>query len=145
MVNTGEVSFLSEFQFIIFVKMNGVTSDRDVSDVNEDFQLDGGQMNDLLQQLETYTPVIPDGVARHYLNRAGVNTTDPAVVRLIALASQKFISDIVNDAMQLNRMKGSSQTSRGGKKEKRSLLTMEDLLPSLAERGIKVKKPSYYP
>uniref|UniRef100_H2ZF82 Transcription initiation factor TFIID subunit 10 n=1 Tax=Ciona savignyi TaxID=51511 RepID=H2ZF82_CIOSA len=124
--------------------MNGMNNEREAAD--EDFQLADAQMIDLVQQLEVYTPTIPDGVAEHYLNRAGVNTLDPAVVRLIALAGQKFISDIVNDAMQLNKMKGSSQTSRSAKtKDKRSLLTMDDLNPALTERGIKVKKPLYYP
>lgn len=41
-------------------------------------------------------------------------------VRLIALASQKFVADIINDTMQLNKMKGSAQASRSSKaKEKK--------------------------
>ena len=41
-------------------------------------------------------------------------------VRLIALAAQKFVADIVNDTMQLNKMKGSAQASRSSKsKEKK--------------------------
>ncbi|CAK8679091.1 unnamed protein product [Clavelina lepadiformis] len=101
--------------------------------------------NNVLQQMENYTPTIPDAVTEHFLNKAGVNSDDNRVTRLISLAAQKFIADIVNDTYQLSKMKGSAQTARSSKsKEKKMVLTMEDLTPVLAEKGIKVKKPAYY-
>nr|CAB3266787.1 transcription initiation factor TFIID subunit 10-like [Phallusia mammillata] len=126
--------------------MNGVKTEKDMSsEEDEETQLSDSQFVDLLQQLENYTPTIPDGVAEYYLNRSGVNTTDTRIVRLISLAAQKFMSDILNDALQLNKMKGSAQNARSSKtKEKKLLLTMDDLVPVLADRGIKVKKPAYY-
>lgn len=130
--------------------MNGVKTEADstlvINEENDDSaQLSEPAFNDLLQQLESYSPTIPDGVAEYYLNKAGVNTDDARIVRLIALAAQKFVADIVNDTMQLSKMKGSAQTSRSSKsKEKKLVLTMDDLAPVLAERGIKVKKPVYY-
>ncbi|XP_056116888.1 transcription initiation factor TFIID subunit 10 isoform X2 [Rhinichthys klamathensis goyatoka] len=100
---------------------------------------------DFLMQLEDYTPTIPDAVTGYYLNRAGFEASDPRIIRLISLASQKFISDIANDALQHCKMKGTaSGSSRNKAKDKKYTLTMEDLTPALTEYGINVKKPHYF-
>ncbi|XP_051949887.1 transcription initiation factor TFIID subunit 10-like isoform X2 [Xyrauchen texanus] len=100
---------------------------------------------DFLMQLEDYTPTIPDAVTGYYLNRAGFEASDPRIIRLISLASQKFISDIANDALQHCKMKGTaSGSSRNKTKDKKYTLTMEDLTPALSEYGINVKKPHYF-
>ncbi|XP_068604609.1 transcription initiation factor TFIID subunit 10 [Brachionichthys hirsutus] len=100
---------------------------------------------DFLMQLEDYTPTIPDAVTGYYLNRAGFEASDPRIIRLISLASQKFISDIANDALQYCKMKGTaSGSSRSKTKDKKYTLTMEDLTPALTEYGINVKKPHYF-
>ncbi|XP_056279106.1 transcription initiation factor TFIID subunit 10 isoform X2 [Pseudoliparis swirei] len=100
---------------------------------------------DFLMQLEEYTPTIPDAVTGYYLNRAGFEASDPRIIRLISLASQKFISDIANDALQYCKMKGTaSGSSRNKTKDKKYTLTMEDLSPALSEYGVNVKKPYYF-
>ncbi|KAM6983125.1 transcription initiation factor TFIID subunit 10 [Labrus bergylta] len=100
---------------------------------------------DFLMQLEEYTPTIPDAVTGYYLNRAGFEASDPRIIRLISLASQKFISDIANDALQYCKMKGTaSGSSRSKTKDKKYTLTMEDLAPALTEYGVNVKKPYYF-
>ncbi|KAM4563139.1 transcription initiation factor TFIID subunit 10 [Odontesthes bonariensis] len=100
---------------------------------------------DFLMQLEDYTPTIPDAVTGYYLNRAGFEASDPRIIRLISLASQKFISDIANDALQYCKMKGTaSGSSRNKTKDKKYTLTMEDLTPALSEYGVNVKKPYYF-
>ncbi|XP_003963314.1 transcription initiation factor TFIID subunit 10 [Takifugu rubripes] len=100
---------------------------------------------DFLMQLEEYTPTIPDAVTGYYLNRAGFEASDPRIIRLISLASQKFISDIANDALQYCKMKGTaSGSSRSKTKDKKYTLTMEDLAPALSEYGVNVKKPHYF-
>lgn len=104
----------------------------------------GTPLAEFLQQLEDYTPTIPDTVTGYYLNRTGFDASDPRVVRMISLAAQKFISDIVNDALQHCKMRGSGQSSRKVGKDKRYTLTMEDLTPALSEYGINVKKPYYF-
>ncbi|XP_077998529.1 transcription initiation factor TFIID subunit 10-like [Glandiceps talaboti] len=104
----------------------------------------GTPLAEFLQQLEDYTPTIPDAVTGYHLNRSGFDASDPRVVRMISLAAQKFISDIVNDALQHCKMRGSGQSSRKIGKDKRYTLTMEDLTPALMEYGINVKKPYYF-
>lgn len=62
---------------------------------------------------------------------------------MISIAAQKFISDIVNDALQHCKMRGAGQAKKATK-DKRYTLTMEDLTPALADYGVNVKKPHYY-
>jgi len=99
---------------------------------------------DFLNQLEDYTPAIPDAVTVHYLNTSGFETTDPRIVRLISIAAQKFISEVVNDALQHCKMRGASGQTKKTTKDKKYTLTMEDLSPALSDYGINVKKPPYF-
>lgn len=104
----------------------------------------GVSLSDFILQLEDHTATVPDSVTAYYLNRAGFESTDPRIVRLISLAAQKFVSDVANDALQHCKMKGWGQSSKKQGKEKRFTLTLEDLTPALAEYGINVKKPLYF-
>jgi len=100
---------------------------------------------EFLENMETYTPIIPDAVTNYYLQRSGFDCDDIRVKRLIALATQKFIADIAHDALQY--CKSRSQNTAGNKdrkKDKKLLLTMEDLSSALAEYGINASKPEYY-
>ncbi|RWS31797.1 transcription initiation factor TFIID subunit 10-like protein [Leptotrombidium deliense] len=106
-------------------------------------QSNAQSLADFLLQLEDYTPTIPDAVTNFYLNSSGFETSDDRIVRLISLAAQKFISDIVNDALQHCKMRGAGQTKKTCK-DKRYTLTLEDLTPALSEYGISVKKPHYF-
>lgn len=62
-----------------------------------------------MQQLENYESTIPDAVTSHYLNTAGFDTNDPRIVRLISIATQKFIADIANDTLQHSQMRTNQQ------------------------------------
>ncbi|XP_059044957.1 transcription initiation factor TFIID subunit 10-like isoform X1 [Achroia grisella] len=108
----------------------------------------GHVLSDFLLQLENYNPSIPDSVVAHYLNMSGFESQDPRLIRLIALASQKFLSDIANDALQHCKMRTSSQINQAknqkGPKEKKYVMTMEDLAPALQEYGITARKPHYF-
>ncbi|PVH18367.1 uncharacterized protein CXQ87_001292 [Candidozyma duobushaemuli] len=55
-----------------------------------------------------FSPIIPDAVTDYYLARNGFETADVRVKRLLALATQKFISDIAQDAYEYSRIRSSS-------------------------------------
>ncbi|KAI6203617.1 Transcription initiation factor TFIID subunit 10 [Aphelenchoides besseyi] len=63
--------------------------------------LNGRTLGDFIESLNAVQPVIPDAVALHVMRKKGLTTEDPRIVRLISIATQKFISDIALDAMQL--------------------------------------------
>ena len=110
----------------------------------ENMPTEGPNLAEFLNQLEDYVPTIPDAVTVSYMQRAGFENVDPRIVRLISLASQKFVSDIAHDALQHCKMRGSGQSSRKSGKDKRYTLTMDDLSPALNEYGVHVKKPPYF-
>ncbi|KAK6031344.1 transcription initiation factor TFIID subunit [Ostertagia ostertagi] len=99
-------------------------------------------MRDFINELEDYVPTIPDSVTLHFMRSCGCDCSDPRIVRLIALATQKYVSDIILDAMQQARMKGLGQTKKGTK-ETRYCLTNDVLEPVLKEYGIDFILPPY--
>ncbi|EDV99234.1 transcription initiation factor TFIID subunit 10b [Drosophila grimshawi] len=104
-------------------------------------------LSDFLLQLEDYTPLMPDAVTAHYLNMGGFHSDDRRIVRLISIATQKFMSDIIDDSLQHSKVRTHMQNSAtpGGSKAKdrKFTLTMEDLQPALADYGINVRKMHY--
>uniref|UniRef100_A0A1I7Z5R7 Transcription initiation factor TFIID subunit 10 n=1 Tax=Steinernema glaseri TaxID=37863 RepID=A0A1I7Z5R7_9BILA len=54
-----------------------------------------------IEDIAHYEPTLPDAVTQYYANSCGIDLEDldPRVVRLIAVAAQKFIADIVSDSM----------------------------------------------
>src|SRR5699024_1820537 len=104
----------------------------------------GQPLIDFLQYLDDYKPSIPDSVTAHYMHSAGFAANDPRVLRLVSIASQKFIADIANDSLQHCKMRTALNQTKKGTKDKRYTLTFEDLTPVLAEYGINIKKPQYF-
>ena len=86
-----------------------------------------------------------DLVTSHYLASAGLETTDPRIVKLVSLAAQKFVSDVAADALTHCKMKQNTGAKKGGGgKDKKLIMTTEDLSQALSEQGVSVKKPMYY-
>ncbi|GME75328.1 unnamed protein product [Ambrosiozyma monospora] len=59
-----------------------------------------------------FTPIIPPAVAQYYLSKNGLNLqhskNGDKIVKLLSLATQKFVSDIANNAFEFNRIRSSS-------------------------------------
>ena len=76
---------------------------------------------------------IPDELVTYYLNRSGFNCPDQRVKRLIAVAAQKFISDIATEALSSARQRSQKRdrASRDrpapAKADSKLVLTTEDL------------------
>ncbi|KAI7899047.1 transcription initiation factor TFIID 23-30kDa subunit-domain-containing protein [Cokeromyces recurvatus] len=104
------------------------------------------EMAELLVTIDNYTPIIPDSVIDYYLNKTGCECDDARVKKLYALAAQKLIADLATDALQFNKLKQGTSRSNTSKsaKEKKTVLSMDDLSSALAEHGLNIKKPEYY-
>ncbi|KAI8378188.1 transcription initiation factor TFIID 23-30kDa subunit-domain-containing protein [Choanephora cucurbitarum] len=99
-------------------------------------------MAEFLAMMDNYAPIIPDAVTDYYLSKSGFNCDDVRIKRLLALATQKFVADIATDAFQYCKVRQSGNRKSG--KERKTVLTMEDLTAALAEYGVNIKKPEYY-
>ncbi|KAK3244601.1 hypothetical protein CYMTET_45792 [Cymbomonas tetramitiformis] len=102
-----------------------------------------------LAMLEEYTPTIPDALTEYYLTRSGCPEPSVNLVRLISLASQKFVSDIAEEAKwySTQRIEATARDKREqgfDVKDKRLVLTTEDLASALKEFGVNIKKPTYF-
>ncbi|KAG8800120.1 Transcription initiation factor TFIID subunit 10 [Serendipita sp. 411] len=89
---------------------------------------------------------IPSEVTDYYLQRVGFDCEDERLKRLLALAAQKFVSDIAADAYSHARIRsGGARNKAGGAAAKiKTVLTMDDLTAALGEYGVNAKKPEYY-
>ncbi|XP_058802675.1 transcription initiation factor TFIID subunit 10-like [Phymastichus coffea] len=98
-----------------------------------------------LMDKENFEPTVPDAVAEKLMQVSGCLTTDPKVTKLIAVAAQTFISVVAKDAMQHYKMRGAPQSNKfRGKDEQHNTLVMEDLISSIEDRGVVVRKPPYF-
>ena len=87
-------------------------------------------------------------MTRHYLELSGFHSDDQRLVRLVSLATQKFVEDVCQDCMQLCKSHqstgvasgsggagsgGAKGDKKGGSKDKRLVLTNEVLGKVLSE------------
>ncbi|KAI4370719.1 hypothetical protein MLD38_019038 [Melastoma candidum] len=104
-------------------------------------------VTEFLASLMDYTPTIPDELVEHYLGRSGFQCPDVRLVRLVAVATQKFVADIASDALQHCKARQSTVVKDKRdkqQKDKRLILTMEDLSKALREYGVNVKHQEYF-
>lgn len=110
-------------------------------------------LKELLDAMDEFSPIIPDAVVDYYLTKSGFKSNDPRIKRLLALATQKFVADIVNDAYQFAKIRAQSATASGGagrgragpgSMSGRTVLTMESLSGVLGDYGINAGKPDFY-
>eukprot|EP01129_Flabellula_baltica_P014074 TRINITY_DN6669_c0_g1_i1.p1 TRINITY_DN6669_c0_g1~~TRINITY_DN6669_c0_g1_i1.p1 ORF type:complete len:125 (+),score=26.63 TRINITY_DN6669_c0_g1_i1:28-375(+) len=94
---------------------------------------------EFFQELENYTPTIPVELTDFYLRRSGYICPDKKVTKLVSLATQKFLTDIIHDSMQYCK-----QHNQSVKGKAQFVLTMDDLSRALGDYGINVNKPPYH-
>lgn len=67
-------------------------------------------------------------------------------IRVISIATQQFMANVTNGAMQRCKGRFATLTSKSGEvpKNGKYTLTMEDLTPALFDYGITIRKPPYF-
>lgn len=73
-----------------------------------DTKTPGEILDDFCTELKDINTTLPDSVINHYMRKSGFVVNDEKLVKLISIASQKFISEIVNDVMQHHKLKTKS-------------------------------------
>eukprot|EP00898_Chlorokybus_atmophyticus_P005405 jgi/Chlat1/5866/Chrsp4S06377 len=106
-------------------------------------------LEEFLSSLEDYVPTIPDDLTNHYLAKSGLQANDVRLTRLVSIAAQKFVADIANDALQYCKIRqqavGKEKKAQAlMNKDKRLILTSEDLTTALREYGVNITKQEYY-
>lgn len=109
-------------------------------------------LKELVDAMDEFSPIIPDAVTDYYLTKAGFKTSDVRIKRLLALATQKFVADIANDAYQFSRIHAQSSSTQasapkrqgGASGSNRTVLTMESLGGVLDDYGIDARRPDFF-
>ncbi|XP_078431429.1 transcription initiation factor TFIID subunit 10-like [Wolffia australiana] len=108
---------------------------------------DDAPLAEFLASLMDYTPTIPDELVEHYLSRSGFQCPDLRLTRLVAVATQKFIAEVASDALQHCKARQTSTIKDKRdkqQKDKRLVLTIEDLSKALREYGVNLKHQEYF-
>jgi hypothetical protein len=99
------------------------------------------EMSDFFAALDKYHPTVPDAVVLHHLSKSGVNVKDPRIARLVALAADKFLAEIIYESKQSAILK-----KRNKGKDKRKLeeisecLQLSDLNQALQAKRISISR-----
>lgn len=72
-----------------------------------------------------FAPIIPDAVTDYCLSKNGFETSDVKIKRLLALATQKFILDIAQDAYEYSRIRNSSAVYNSSNPQVRAKLLLQ--------------------
>lgn len=80
---------------------------------DSDTKTPGEILDEFCVRLNDINTTLPDSVVNHYMKKTGFLVNDPKLIKIISIASQKFISEIVNDVMQHHKLKtkSASQTT----------------------------------
>ena len=96
-----------------------------------------------LEDVDEYKPTVPEAIVQHYLQLGGAATDDPRILKLVALATDHFLANIVKDAKSTGELRvGEKRPATGDEQE--YTLTMEDVAEALRGRGVKISKCASY-
>ncbi|KAL6209472.1 hypothetical protein ACLB2K_020414 [Fragaria x ananassa] len=108
---------------------------------------DDASLSEFLASLMDYTPTIPDELVEHYLAKSGFQCPDVRLIRLVAVATQNLVAEVATDALQQCKTRQAAVVKDKRdkqQKDKRPILTMEDLSKALREYGVNVKHQEYF-
>lgn len=121
---------------------NNTSNDTSMRNENESVK---AETNETDIDLDEFTPLIPDVVLDHLLERNGIDCVDKETKKTISLMAQKFITDVATSAFQFHKIhQKAAQKDKRFSKEKKLTLNMLDLEKALEEYGINVSRPHYF-
>ncbi|KAK8831888.1 TATA Binding Protein Associated Factor 10 [Blastocystis sp. ATCC 50177/Nand II] len=102
------------------------------------------EVKELIKALKEYTPTIPDEITKYLLQTSGCNIEDETSIRLVSLATQRYISEIISVARNYNKMRRESEKTNDPDTEKNQALLLKDLQNALHDLGINNQGKNMY-
>ncbi|KFM26282.1 Transcription initiation factor TFIID subunit 10 [Auxenochlorella protothecoides] len=111
--------------------------------------LTGEELKNFIDSLEDAQLAVPDELTQYALRRTGHECVDTRTVRLVSLAAQRFIASLLDEAINVHKRRKlapASQLKADGHnvRDKRAVLTTEELVEALKECGVNAKVAPYY-
>jgi transcription initiation factor TFIID subunit 10 len=87
--------------------------------------------------LDSYSPTIPEALSNHYLERSGVECKDERILKLVSLAADKVLTEILYEAKQVSKLRQQAVKNNPKKRqEMNETLELEDVAGSLTQMRI---------
>ena len=87
-----------------------------------------------LEEIEKYNPKLSEDIIRQICDEKGLITSDPRLYRIIAIAAQEFLEDILTGTAE----------SIICKKKNNKFLEWKELAEILKEKGINTNRTQFY-
>jgi hypothetical protein len=87
-----------------------------------------------IEEIENYTPKLSEDLVKQICEEKGLDTSDPRVYRLITIAAQAFVEDIVS----------STAESIISKKNNNKFLEWKELTEVLKEKGLSSNRSQFF-
>ena len=87
-----------------------------------------------LEEIEKYNPKLSEDIIRQICDEKGLITSDPRLYRIIAIAAQEFLEDILTGTAE----------SINCKKKNNKFLEWKELAEILKEKGINTNRTQFY-
>ncbi|OMJ79060.1 hypothetical protein SteCoe_21006 [Stentor coeruleus] len=97
----------------------------------------------LIDKVESSKTIIPPEYVAKILEIKGCFSSDPICSKVVAIAVQNFLTNILNEVLDIIPGKPVTILNNKGKDQKLSL-NMRDLAGALEVLGVKVEKPIFY-
>ncbi len=104
----------------------------------DDVEQPNPSISSLIEGVEGYMPTIPEQLTKYYSECNGLSIRDDNVAKLLSLAVDKVLVDILHNAQQRSLMR--KQVSKSGSNKEDETLELEDLEGALAEMRIFVRR-----
>lgn len=89
------------------------------------------ELCDFLVGVDNYQPTVPEAVSTYCLERSGVDVKDARVAKIVSLAADFLLSDLVKEAREISRLRQMSVRNLKRRQEIEDTLEMPDLELSL--------------
>lgn len=93
------------------------------------------EISTFLDKLDTYQPTIPTEVSSYHLSKSGCSVIDTRMSKLVSLAADKFLAEVIYEAKQATLLKNKNKRHA---EEINAVFTMDALCVSLKRKNISV-------
>ena len=97
-------------------------------------------LHDFLSAIDAYNPTLPEAVSNYYLEKSGLAVHDDRISKLVSLASDKFLSEIIYEAKQISLLRQQGLKNNKRRTEMAETLETEDLEGSIAQMRIFLRR-----
>jgi hypothetical protein len=96
----------------------------------------GEELNEFLTALDAYNPTFPEATAAFHLEKSGLAVKDERIPKLVSLAADRLLSEIIHEAKQISILRQQSVRSQKRKLEMSETLEMVDVEASLVQSKV---------